>query len=42
MNITTYANTKEAGIYNQNYFVMDGKLGIFHEPGYDDWPRNKI
>ena len=27
MNITTYANTKEAGIYNQNYFVMDGKLG---------------
>ena len=27
MNITTYMNTKEAGIYNQNYFVMDGKLG---------------
>jgi NTE family protein len=27
LNITTYANTKEAGIYNQNYFVMDGKLG---------------
>jgi NTE family protein len=27
MNITTYRNTKEAGIYNQNYFVMDGKLG---------------
>ncbi len=27
LNITTYANTKEAGIYNQNYFVMDGKFG---------------
>lgn len=27
MNITTYVNTKEAGIYNQNYFVMDGKFG---------------
>ncbi len=27
MNITSYVNTKEAGIYNQNYFVMDGKLG---------------
>ena len=27
MNITTYANTKEAGLYNQNYFVMDGKIG---------------
>jgi len=27
MNITTYRNTKESGIYNQNYFVMDGKLG---------------
>lgn len=27
MNITTYMNTKEAGIYNQNYFVTDGKLG---------------
>ena len=27
MNITTYVNTKEAGIYNQNYFVVDGKLG---------------
>jgi NTE family protein len=27
INITTYTNTKEAGIYNQNYFVMDGKLG---------------
>ena len=26
-NITTYVNTKEAGIYNQNYFVVDGKLG---------------
>jgi NTE family protein len=26
-NITTYVNTKEAGIYNQNYFVMDGKFG---------------
>ena len=27
MNITTYRNTKEAGIYNQNYFVVDGKMG---------------
>jgi NTE family protein len=27
INITTYSNTKEAGIYNQNYFVMDGRLG---------------
>ena len=27
LNITTYNNTKEAGIYNQNYFVLDGKLG---------------
>ncbi len=27
MNITTYRNTKEAGIYNQNYFVVDGKFG---------------
>ncbi len=27
MNITTYVKTKEAGIYNQNYFVVDGKLG---------------
>jgi NTE family protein len=27
LNITTYVNTKEAGIYNQNYFVADGKLG---------------
>ncbi|MEJ0083952.1 MAG: hypothetical protein WDM78_24100 [Puia sp.] len=27
MNITTYSNTKEAGIYNQNYFLVDGKLG---------------
>ncbi|HEX3078936.1 MAG TPA: patatin-like phospholipase family protein [Puia sp.] len=27
MNITTYNNTKEAGIYNQNYFLVDGKLG---------------
>jgi NTE family protein len=27
INLTTYTNTKEAGIYNQNYFVMDGKLG---------------
>jgi NTE family protein len=26
-NITTYVNTKEAGIYSQNYFVMDGKFG---------------
>jgi NTE family protein len=27
MNITTYQNTKEAGLYNQNYFVMDAKFG---------------
>ena len=27
MNITTYQNTKEAGLYNQNYFVVDGKFG---------------
>jgi NTE family protein len=27
INITTYAKSKEAGIYNQNYFLMDGKLG---------------
>lgn len=26
MNITTYYKTKEAGIYTQNYFVVDGKL----------------
>ena len=26
-NITTYVNTKEAGIYNQNYFVMDARFG---------------
>ncbi len=27
MNFTTYRNTKEAGIYNQNYFVTDGRFG---------------
>ena len=27
MNITTYVNTKEAGIYNQNYFLLDGRFG---------------
>ena len=27
MNITTYRNTKESGIYNQNYFLLDGRLG---------------
>ena len=27
MNITTYRDTKEAGLYNQNYFVMDGRFG---------------
>ena len=27
MNFTTYRNTKEAGIYNQNYFVVDGRFG---------------
>ena len=27
LNITTYRNTKESGIYNQNYFVMDGRFG---------------
>jgi NTE family protein len=27
MKITTYQNTKEAGIYDQNYFVFDGRLG---------------
>ena len=27
INITTYVNTKEAGIYTQNYLVMDGKFG---------------
>ncbi|MDP9040728.1 MAG: patatin-like phospholipase family protein [Bacteroidota bacterium] len=27
MNITTYNTTKEAGIYNQNYFLLDGKFG---------------
>ncbi|HEV3222236.1 MAG TPA: patatin-like phospholipase family protein [Puia sp.] len=27
LNITTYAKTKEAGIYNQDYFVMDGRFG---------------
>jgi NTE family protein len=27
LSITTYRDTKEAGIYNQNYFLMDGKLG---------------
>ncbi len=27
LNITTYSHTKEAGIYNQNYFVMDSRLG---------------
>jgi NTE family protein len=27
MNITTYRNTKESGIYNQNYFLADSKLG---------------
>jgi NTE family protein len=27
MNINTYVNTKQTGIYNQNYFVMDGKFG---------------
>jgi NTE family protein len=27
LNITTYRNTKEAGIYNQNYFLLDGRLG---------------
>ncbi len=26
-NITTYVNTKAAGIYNQNYFVMDARFG---------------
>jgi NTE family protein len=26
-NITIYENTKAAGIYNQNYFVMDGRFG---------------
>ncbi len=27
LNITTYRNTKEAGIYNQNYFLLDSKIG---------------
>jgi len=27
LNITTYRDTKEAGIYNQNYFLLDGKIG---------------
>ncbi len=27
MNFTTYRNSKETGIYNQNYFLVDGKLG---------------
>jgi NTE family protein len=26
-NITVYANTKAAGIYSQDYFVMDGRFG---------------
>jgi NTE family protein len=26
-NITIYENTKAAGIFNQNYFVMDGRFG---------------
>lgn len=26
-NITSYSNTKESGLYNQNYFLMDGRLG---------------
>jgi NTE family protein len=26
-NVTTYVNTKEAGIYNQNYFFVDGRFG---------------
>jgi NTE family protein len=27
LNITTYRDTKEAGIYNQNYFLLDSKIG---------------
>ena len=27
MNITTYNETKEAGIYNQNYFVSELRIG---------------
>ena len=27
MNINTYVDTKQTGIYNQNYLVMDGKFG---------------
>jgi NTE family protein len=27
MKITSYANKKEAGLYIQNYFLLDGKLG---------------
>jgi len=48
MNITTYRNTKEAGIYNQNYFVMDGKFGYSTSRDLTlgigtrfEWTRNK-